>query len=112
MNNFKTLGIDKEMAYEFNLWSKSDLSLLIECEYFYMPYISKRTTGNFCNVRVIDCHNQLWWYKKLIGFEFFCKVNIYNYDKTNEIKEFMGVKLTDKKMITFRSFDVKDVIIT
>lgn len=113
MSNYKALGIEKEIKSEFSQWQDSDLKKLIDSEYFYLPHISKRAPSEYCNIRVIDCQNTAWWYNKLIGFEFFCKIEFFNdrFSKCKEVKRFIGIKLTNSKEIIFRDFDPKDVSI-
>lgn len=111
MSNYKTLGIEKEIESEFNNWNDSDLKKLIDSEYFYLPYVSKREPSEYCEIMVVDCQNEKWWYNKLIGLKFFCKIIYLEINNNKIIKEFKGVKLSNSKQIFFRCFDPKDVII-
>ena len=112
MCNFKALGIDKEMTYEFNTWNESDLKKLVDSEYFNQPSISARKDGKeFCYVRVIDGEHNSWWYANLIGFEFMCEIKYSDYGRGKFVSEFKGVKLTKNKIIHFRGFSPKDVSI-
>jgi len=112
MTNFKTLKIEKEIEQEYNVRPKQELSLLLNSCYFDYPSISKREPGGeYCTVRVIDCQNSSWWYKDLIGLEFFCRIRFGAFpDKTKYVKGYYGVKLTTNKEITFNDFDPKDVV--
>ncbi len=112
MSNYKALGIEKEMNYEFSTYNESDLKKLVDSEYFNNPHITARKDGKeFCNVRVIDCEQDNWWYNKLIGFEFFCEIMYADYGFGKFVKEFRGVKLTKNKIIYLRDFSPKDVSI-
>ncbi len=111
MSNYKALGIEKEMNEEYSFWNGSDLKKLIDSEYFYLPYISKREPSEYCEITVADCQGENWWYKNLIGFNFFCKIIYMRYaDNKRFVTEFRGVKLTNTKEIIFRGFDPKDVV--
>jgi len=110
--NFKALQIERDMIQEFSYYQASDLNLLIESSYFQNPYITKRKENEiYCNVRVVDCENEYYWYRNLIGFDFFCKIIYKNYGYGKFISEFTAVKLTGTKEIKFRSFSAKDVSI-
>ena len=110
--NFKSLGIEKCMGEEFEYIPKTELRTLIDSEYFKTPHISNRMYGDeYCEIEVLECENDAWWYKNLIGHRFFCKIVYGNYGYGKFIKEFMGVKLTHNKMIIFRSFPPQDVMI-
>lgn len=112
MCNYKALGIEKDMTYEYSTWNDSDLKKLIDSEYFNHPHITNRKEAKeFCNVRVIDCEHDNWWYANLIGFEFMCEVQYVDYGRGKIVKQFKGVKLTKNKIMYFRDFSPKDVSI-
>lgn len=112
MSNYKALGIEKEMTYEFNTWNESDLKKLIDSEYFLYPHITSRKDGKeFCMIEVVDCEHENWWYSKLIGFKFMCEIVFGDYGHGRFIKTIKGVKLTKNKIIYFRDFSPKDVSI-
>ncbi len=111
MTNFKALGIEKDMDAEFKTHVDSDLKKIMDSEYFNHPSISRRHTGeNYCTIEVVSCQQKDWWYKDLIGMQFFCRIQFRIYNGKKHIKEYVGVKLTSSKEITFRGFDPKDVI--
>jgi hypothetical protein len=112
MSNYKALGIDKEMSYEFSTWNESDLKKLEDSEYFMSPSITDRKEAKeFCHIRVTDCEHDNWWYSKLLGFEFMCEIKYGDYGRGKFIRSFVGVKLTKNKIIYFRDFSPKDVSI-
>lgn len=111
---YKHLGIEKEMNQALEEFNKTDLQLLEESEYFKHPHIQKRDGGEFVEVEVIDCQQDNWWYKNLIGFTFLCRIGFRSCIHTKAgryVKEYTGVRLTNTKEIVFRSFDPADVII-
>ena len=109
--NFKALGISKDMNDAFENIKKTDLKLLIDSEYFNSPLIvDRKTESEFCEVEVF-CENEGYWYSHLSGLTFFCEIVYKNYGYSRFISEFKGVKLTNNKMIVFRSFKPEDVII-
>ena len=112
---YRHLGIEKEMNEAVEEFNKTDLQLIEESEYFLYPGINKRDGGEYVEVEVIDCSDDRWWYKKLIGFTFFCRIDygsFYAKGATRRfIKGFTGVKLTNNKEIVFRNFDPADVSI-
>lgn len=104
------LGIKKVMDSEFDLIPKSELQRLIDSEYFNQPMVTTRPNdGEYCEVEVLDCENEGWWYKDLIGYKFFCQIIYGDYGYGRFIKEFKGVKLSNGKMVVFKSFSPKDV---
>lgn len=108
MANFKSLKIENEMTEEFSNYEKSKLKKLLESSYFENPHITNKQENQiYCTIKVIDCKYENWWYYNLIGFSFFCRI-IFQED---QIKEFKGVKISDRKEIIFRDFDPDDVII-
>lgn len=110
--NLKALGIEKDMNNEFESIPKTELQTLIDSSYFQNPHIANRPEkGEYCEIEVLDCENESWWYKDLIGYRFFCEIVYGNFGYGRYIKEFLGVKLTNNKTIVFRSFSPKDVII-
>ena len=112
MCNYKALKIEKYMQEEFSNYDNSSLKALMDSCYFEYPMITNREKeASYCTIEVIDCSYDDWWYSKLIGFQFFCKI-IFGKNRNGEfIKEFLGVKLTKNKEIVFRSFEPSDVII-
>lgn len=110
MTNYSALGIDKEMGEEFDNYNPTILQQLTDSCYFDNPHKTNRKEGaSYCIIEVNDCQNDSWWYSKLIGHQFFCRIN-FHYNTTN-IKEFIGVKLTKNHELIFRGFDPKDVSI-
>lgn len=110
--NFKALGIDKDMTDAFNSIDKSELQLLIESEYFNHPLITDRKKeSEFCEVEVFCENKKGYWYDGLCGLTFFCQIIYRDYGYGRFISEFKGVKLSNSKMIVFRSFNPEDVII-
>lgn len=110
--NFERLGVKKDIADLFNTHSSKDLQAIIDSEYFFAPYITRRDPSFYANVFVISCKHEYFWYKNLIGFEFFCEIRFRKpLDETSGITDVVGVKLTGTQKITFRSFDPEDVII-
>lgn len=100
------------MQIEFSNYNKSELSQLIDSCYFDHPYIHDRyKEADYCEVEIIDCSHSDWWYRNLFGHKFFCRIVWQDYGKGKFISEFVGVKLTSKKEIKFRSFKPSDVII-
>ena len=109
--NFKMLGIEKQMTEEFETIPEMDLQKLIRSSYFQNPHIIQRRENSvFCEVEVIECENN-FWYKDLIGFQFFCEIHFDSFRDRKYVKDFTGVKLTRTKMIIFRSFSPNDVVI-
>jgi hypothetical protein len=109
--NYKMLGIGKTMNEEFDSLPKTDLQKLIKSSYFQAPLIiNRRDSSEFCNIEVIGCEAENWWYKDLTGFEFFCEIKYRTYNGRKTVVGFKGVKLSGKKMIIFRDFSPKDVI--
>jgi len=112
MSNYKALGIEKDMQVEFSNYNKSELVQLIDSGYFEHPCISNRKSeAEYCEIEIIDCSYSNWWYKDLFGHKFFCRIRFSNYGRGRFISEFVGVKLTSKKEITFKTFSPSDVII-
>ncbi len=112
MTNFKALGIEKDMDAEFKTHGDSDLKKIMDSEYFNHPYITKKREGqSYCTVEVVSCLHDNWWYKDLIGMQFFCRINFHNQNGKKYVSEYIGVKLTNSKEIIFRGFDPKDVIL-
>jgi hypothetical protein len=112
MTNFKALGIEKDMTAEFKNHADSDLKKIMDSEYFTHPHITKRREGqSYCTVEVISCDHKDWWYRDLIGMQFFCKIKFDNYNGKKSVREYIGVKLSGSKEIIFRGFEPKDVII-
>lgn len=112
MCNFKALGIDKEMSQFYENTRMEDLQKLQKSEYFFAPLITRRQSGQeYCNVRVIGCRNDSWWYKELDGLEFFCEIRYRYFNGKKSISDYVGVILTNTKVITLRGFDPADVMI-
>jgi hypothetical protein len=114
LSNYKALGIEKDMQIEFSNYDNlSELQALMNSCYFEKPYITERKKeAHYCTVEVTDCKHDDWWYSKLIGLKFFCRIKFERYnDSSTNITEFVGVKLTKNKEIIFRHFDPADVII-
>lgn len=112
MCNYKALGIDKEMNQFYENTRMEDLKKLNDSEYFRHPSISRRQSGQeYCTVKVIGCKNDSWWYRELDGFEFFCEIRYGYFLGKKVVKDYVGVLLTNTKVITFRGFDPADVII-
>ncbi len=111
MTTFEALGIEKDMDAEFKTHAESDLKKIMDSSYFAHPYITKKSQGeSYCTVEVVSCQYKDWWYKNLIGMQFFCRIRYSIHNNKKYINEYIGVKLTSSKEITFRSFDPKDVI--
>lgn len=111
MSNYKALGIEKDMNVEFDNYNKSALQILLDSCYFDHPSITNKVkNGEYCTIEVIECENN-FWYKDLIGFQFFCRISFRDYGHGRFISEFTGVKLSGNREIKFRGFDPKDVII-
>ncbi len=111
MANFKALGIEKDMNAEFKNYAESDLKKIMDSSFFEHPYITNKRKGeSYCTIEIVSCQYENWWYKNLIGMQFFCKIRFDNQNGKKYIKEYVGVKLTNTKEIIFRSFDPKDVI--
>ena len=111
---YKHLGIEKDMQEEFSAFNQTDLQLIESSGYFANPLIKNRNDGGeFVEVEVIDCKNPQWWYDKLIGFTFLCRIDFRTcqYRKTRYVYQYIGVRLTGTKELVFRSFDPADVII-
>lgn len=110
---YKHLGIEKEMNAAAEELSKTDLQLIEESGYFDHPSVRRRESGEYVEVEVLDCKNNSWWYKNLIGFTFMCRIDFRtcSYTGNRYVKEYIGVRLTGTKEIVFRSFDPADVTI-
>ena len=78
---------------------------------YSMRVTNRRKNQSYCEIEVISCEHESYWYKNLIGCRFFCRIIFCDYGYGKFIKEFVGVKLSKNKEIIFRSFDPKDVII-
>ena len=112
MSNHIALGIEKEMEDEFKSYTESDLKKLMGSSFFAHPYITmKKREQSYCTIEVVSCQHKDWWYKNLIGMQFFCRIVFDNYNGKKSIKEYVGVRITSAKEIVFRSFDPKDVIL-
>lgn len=112
LTNYTALGIEKEMNEVFNSEKKDDINLLIKSSYFENPSIQKRRSdGFYCSIIVTSCQSEMWWYRDLIGYTFFCRIRYRIQNDIFIISEFVGVKITKTKEILFRTFDPKDVII-
>lgn len=100
------------MKIEFSNYNTSELSQLMNSCYFDNPYITNRKAeAEYCEIEIIDCSYSDWWYKDLFGHKFFCRIRWDNHGRGRFISEFIGVKLTSKKEIQFRTFSPNDVII-
>lgn len=112
MTNFKALGIEKDIIEYQSQINNNTLSNLINSSYFDHPLISKRQENQiYCNIRIINCQHDDLWYRDLIGCVLFVKIRYQNFTYGRYISEFVGVKLTSTKEITFRSVSSKDAII-
>lgn len=111
MSNWARLGIEKEMTEAFGALDTKQFLLLQQSEYFLHPHITKREPAEYCEIEVWKCQSDNWWYKDLIGLTFFCEIRFDETHGHRYIKEFIGVKLSEKKKIIFRSFAPDDVFI-
>jgi hypothetical protein len=77
MTNYKALGIEKEMDEIFNS-EVDNINLLIQSSYYDNPYIQKRKSNEYyCSIIVVSCQSNMWWYKDLIGYSFFCRIRYH-----------------------------------
>lgn len=100
------------MSEEFSIYEDSKLTSLLKSCYFENPSIqSLKKDAEYCQIRVIDCSYEFWWYNNLIGYDFFCRIRYNDYGRGRFISEFVGVKLSKNKEIVFKTFKPSDVII-
>lgn len=112
MPNWKYLGIEKEASEMFSEFEKTDLQLLMESSYFEHPMLTNRKKdAEYCIIEITDCQDEGWWYSKLIGFQFFVRIEWRTFASNKVVSDFKGVRLLKNKEIVFRSIDPKDAII-
>ena len=93
---------------------ESELSRLEKSCCYENSYPQKRKPEQvYATIEVVSCQHDLWWYKDLIGMEFFCRLVFY-FDRNRSIKYLKDaevIALTNTKQITGRSFSPDDIII-
>lgn len=76
-------------------------------------YAAKRQPGlRFANITIVDCQNKSWWYYNFIGIECFAELRFLNYEYGSFLSEATVIRLENSKILTGRSLDAKDFIIS
>jgi hypothetical protein len=89
----------------------TDLEILESSEMFKYTWINKRQTARYANVFIASCKSTDWWYKNLVGMEFFCLLKFKDYGDGEFLYEAIPVRLTNTTIQEGRGFDASDIII-
>ena len=92
----------------------TDLQLLEKSECWTNSYPQKKEHGSlYAMVEVVSCEQKNWWYRDLIGLEFFCLLHLRKNHNTGGIylESATAVRITKNQMTKGRNFSAKDILI-
>lgn len=98
------------MILDRSHYTKDELEI-IDKEMYGSTLPKRREPGEYAFVSLASCSSDGWWYKDLVGLNFFCKLTFSEYRGKKVLKDAMPVQLVKNTVIIGRAFHAKDVII-